>query len=412
MSGFNQIYPAAGGAVRVLITSPVDMSSVYLKNLTPIKIGYDNPDQVNQDEVVFYPSNVTLTFHDPDKILYDDIRLNSRKVVIYKNSVTRFVGYVDIQSVEHPITTDDTRNTTTFDLLDNAQKIKDCKIADGADSVENPFHYTDGTWVRATKVLKDIFGVANPDVDLSHNQDWSFNETYGSGPYTFDQIYVATSPYFFEAGKPQTAADLLKSLCDSFGCVSGMLDNNTAYFLKRWKNTSSSVSLNGYVKKYVCNPFLHKKLYIRVVYSFTGGVPRNYDEPIGGLPTDFVYTDDTLKYPDDSFRIYISQDACPTDSTLACSTSLDDVISPGTHEWVLSVKEPSIDATYRELGRTIAKYHYSYLNTWREKISMILYGTEYSFLDCYSYDGRTLRPVSFEYDLLGNETTAIFADVT
>ena len=407
-TAFNVSYPAAGGAVRVLISSSADLSSIALKSIDTLNVGYDNPDQVKQDEVVFYPSSTTLTFHDPGKILYADLKLYSRKVVIYKNSVIRFIGYVDIQSVSHPITLDETRNTTTFTLLDNGQKIKECKIADGADSIENPFGYPDGAWVRVTRVLKDIFSAANPDVDLSHNQDWSFHETYGSGPYTFDQIYIPTSQYFFEAGKPQTAADLLKLLCDSFGCISGMTDNNTAYFLKRWKNTGTKIALDGYVKKYTPEPFLQKKSFVQVVYSFNG---RKYNEP-NSLPFDFLLSDGSLKYPDNSFRIYISQDACPTDSTLACSNSANDIISPGSNEWVLSVKEPSIDATYRPLGETLALYHYNYLTNWREKVTMILYGTEYSFLDSFTYDGRTLRPISFEFDFFANETTSIFADVT
>jgi hypothetical protein len=406
---FDKTYVAAGGAVRITIDSTVDLSTSSLKTLGKIKVGYDNPDEVNQDEVIFYPSNVTLTFHDLDKSLYNDLRVNSRVVTIYKNGVQKFVGLVDIQSVSHPITTDQDRNTTTFTLLDNAHKIKDCVIADGNDSSENPFGYTNEQWVRVTRVLKDIFKVANPSVTLLHNQDWSFSETYGSGPYTFDQIYIPTATYFFDAGKPKAASDLLTLLCDAFGCVAGMVDNTTAYFLKRWKSSSTPTSLSGLVKKCTPESFLQKKLYVRVVDTFLN---VNYDEPTVGFPTDFVFSDDTLKYPDDSFRIDLDIDAVAGNTNLACDTGTNDFIAPGTHQWVLSVIDPSIDNTYRALGRTVSLYHYNYLNVFREKVTLVLYGTEFPFISTYSYDSRTLRSISFEYDLFANETTAIFMDVT
>ena len=77
-----------------------------------------------------------------------------------------------------------------------------------------------------------------------------------------------------------------------------------------------------------------------------------------------------------------------------------------------TVKDAAIDATYRPVRETIAKYHYQYRSVYRDKIEAMLYGVDYNIFDLFSYDSMTLRPSRLEYDLWENQTKLTAVNIT
>jgi hypothetical protein len=60
----------------------------------------------------------------------------------------------------------------------------------------------------------------------------------------------------------------------------------------------------------------------------------------------------------------------------------------------------------------MAKYYYAYRTPTRERWELQLYGVGFSFLELYSYDSKTLRPVEVIRDFEKNETKMTVVNIT
>jgi hypothetical protein len=170
--------------------------------------------------------------------------------------------------------------------------------------------------------------------------------------------------------------------------------------VKRWQSTSVPVSLTGKIKTIEQISFLRKLVGIRVVQHVPTVTPSEYDE--GTVETE---TSGEFSHPDDveQFDLYSGATESATNIEVWDGSNLQPI---GT------VKDAAIDATYRPVRETIAKYHYQYRSVYRDKIEAMLYGVDYNIFDLFSYDSMTLRPSRLEYDLWENQTKLTAVNIT
>jgi hypothetical protein len=124
----------------------------------------------------------------------------------------------------------------------------------------NPLGYQQGSMHKITDVIKDIYKIINPDINLTIYQDWIFKGQWVS--YTrnsngningrqlnyqncsFEDLYILTDDLFFNSSFGfKSLGDVLKQLAFEFGCYTGMTDNNNAFFKSIFSSNAPVIAL-------------------------------------------------------------------------------------------------------------------------------------------------------------------------
>jgi hypothetical protein len=390
---FIKTHKTAAGEVEVKILGDVNLQSCDVKKIGKLSVGFDD-----DSELIFFPSNLGITFKDSSKILYDYLRLNAQPVEVKLNGASYYKGIVDIMTTKHNVKLKETSLT----VFDESNILKDIKIKDNGGNAINPLSYADASYCNVQSMLRDIFKKINPDVNININQDWVFKRwaSAGGNLHGFSEIYVPTSTFFFGTKPFTTLAELLKSFAQNFGCAAGMLDKNNAYFIKRWKSTAGVISLADKIKKITKLNFLKKLDGICVVQNAPTMTPKEYNE--GTVERE---QSGEFKHPDKTLQI---------DLWAGCSdTATNIMIWDGTLlRPIGTVKDEAIDSLFREVRQTTAKYHYNYRKVYRQKFEIELRGVDFSILNLYTAESLTLRPYKIEKDIETNTTQMIAVDIT
>lgn len=390
---FDKTYITAAGNVNVEIRSEIDLGDADVKNIGEISIGFDD-----DDETLFYPSNVKITFKDKSKSIYNDMRLYSREIIIRLNGADYYSGVSDIMQVEH----NDKAGDTDVVIFDGSNQLKEIKTKDNGNNSLDPLNYAGYARINIQTMIRDVFRKVSPTADLTTNQDWTFKRWASGGEnlHDFSEIVLTILRFFELTSSVSTLAGLLKNLASCFGCSAGMLDRNRAFFVKRWKSSLTPISLTGKVKTIKRINLLRKLDGVRVVQHKPIVSPSHYDEGTVGTEISGEF-----KYPDRVSQIELY---------IGCSNTASNIYfwDGSVLREIGTVRDTAIDNEFREIRQTIAKYHYRYRQITREKFSITLKGIDYSILNLYSYDEKTLRPSKVEFNLRNNETKMIVRDIT
>jgi hypothetical protein len=396
MPNFDETRKTASGDARLMITTTGgDITSCSFKSLGKRSIGYSD-----QDELIFFPSNLEIELYDPLGDGVTRFNYNSDPVELQINSIAKFVGNVDPLSVDHDFRT----KLTKIMVVDNCSNLKNLRIKDNGGNALNPLGYTNGNMMNVQLLVKEIFKQINPSVTLIVNQDWKFKRwpDHGGNVHNFDEIYIPVSGQFYPNYHYDTVIDLLKGLAQNFGCITGMSDKNNAYFVKRWKSSLSGIFLTTVEGLKIIN-YLPKLDGIRG--NELAPTVAHYDA--GTVET---YTSGEFKYPDKVLQvdIYIGSDNYDTNILVANDGSKVKELAWSYSVPIGDTKDSAIDETYRGLRGTIAEYHYNYRKYYRQRFEIDLTGTDYSMIELYRYGQWYLRPSKLEIEDEKN-TTKLYA---
>ena len=210
------------------------------------------------DDPKMVPSNLKLTIGDNlgflDSLLFEDelisLNVDVRGEVVYKlNGAIRFVGNI----LEDSFDTSEGNGIITFEagpdtsILNQTmlydEYVEDPTESDSSDDLYynaiNPFSYTRTNYKENQEILLDIYKIVNPDVSLDIAHNWTFKGDREDLPYgefdgfSFSELMQNVDPLFFDNSKGlNNLGDLLRKFAVDWGCFTGMINSNKAFFRK------------------------------------------------------------------------------------------------------------------------------------------------------------------------------------
>lgn len=394
---FEQTRKTGAGDVKVLIYGTSSFITAFtncdLKKIDPLEVGF-----IDQDETLFFPSGIGILLRDLDRTAFDRLSANKDTIEVYLNGSLEYVGVADILRTEHY----DKEKETQIVVFDEVNTLKGILLKDPSNNAMGPFGYLPGEKRTVIDLVTDIFKQINAAMSLSttYTNDWTFRR--GSELFSWSQIYYQTDAYFFGAVKPFTnVAELLRYLCDAFGCFAGMTTRNNAFFYKRFARIDTPTSLTGNVKSVSRLSNLMPKVGVRILKRFADGaaVENNDEGTVNTTP------DGNLS---EAGKVFVADQ---WSKSMAINEYAAYYAATGAGG-ILDCKDDSIDGTYRSPPAMMSKFYYTYRNLNRERWELMLYGVGFSILGLYSYDSKTLRPVKVVRDFEKNETKMTVVNIT
>ena len=397
---FDQTRKTAGGDVRVLVYGTASYTTAFtncdLKKVDPIQVGF-----IDQDETLFFPSNATVMFRDADRTAFDRLSSNKDRIEIHLNGTLEYVGVVDIDQTEF----DEKNKTTNVFIFDEVNLLKSILLKDSGNNVVMPFSgYGATQFRREYDLVKDIFKLINPTVGENIYHDWSYKDINGTTRNWFSEVFYATDSLFYGTVKPfANVVELLRYIANRTGSIMGMLTRNTFFMRKRFADPQTAVSLTGKVKTNNRISSLGLKIGARVYKRSSDGASATVTADEGTITTTPA---GDLK---EAGKVFVA-DLWVNNSTQNRPFWYDNS-GASLHE-IDTVRDTSIDSTYRSVEAHMAKYYYAYRTPTRERWELQLYGVGFSILELYSYDSKTLRPVEVIRDFEKNETKMTVVNIT
>lgn len=246
---------------------------------------------------------------------------------------------------------------------------------------EKTYSFTNN-YIKVVDLIRDIYSYAGI-TDVIITQNWLFRAPYTvSGGYTFGMIYVKLSYYFIEDNF-ETLADVLKHIAKTFGCYTGIINFDSAFFeilLQKtlYANPFDSDNTFSYQESYE----LEKLDFIKVTDQYTG-IERRYYQP---------NREATTNKKNKSIVIDIPQLFYPTDIGFISITTIYD---------------SKISSQYLPILEFIAKYWFMIRGDFDKcKVHYFKFpNIDRKFIDGVYYNNKSYQIIDLEINLANNEST-------
>ncbi len=230
---------------------------IKILDLGQLKWSYD------LEDTLLVPGEIKIKLGDLggylDSLFFDNSDVDKRPYfVILQNGNIKFLGNI----IEDTISSHYAKKEIEFSVSSNLDILNKTALYDTDESAEeenlNPLNYTDYTFIPFTQLITDIYKVVNPSItypsSIKINQNWLFegvkesSSVYGFDGYivikdlVFNELNVQSHDVFFNSSNGlKNLADLIKSSAIDFGCFTGMLNNENAFFTRLFYYNSSNI---------------------------------------------------------------------------------------------------------------------------------------------------------------------------
>lgn len=238
-----------------------------------------------------------------DSLVFGNDLVDKRYIIeLYVSSALKFSGKV----IEEGGNDYDSGNKTLLiSAACDLDVINNTKLYDGTTET-NPLSYTNDTWYYLTEVIHDIYKLANSEISFEFNQNWTYRlkrEATGGAPdlRVYDgiaeELKIKSTDLFFNSSSELTSLfDILRTLAIDFGCLTGMISGDKAFYSMIFNYDSSNLQTVGRI-------YSHKK---RTEYSKIDYVKVHMSDYFDDFTAGTITADTTKTLERDTF-IFISE---------------------------------------------------------------------------------------------------------
>lgn|GEM_PF-3118360 len=268
------------------------------------------------ENLLMTPGKVQLTINDISQTikhyLFEDNTVTGLpELRIYINDKLKFSSYMVADDMQYNFDNHTFKAGFISDLdiinkikvYDNDTALNPLGLNNGLDYVNKPRDYG---WYSVTWLITEIYKKVSPNINVIFNSTWQFwgwdNAMPPIGDIKFEELYVNSGPLFFDNTKSITSlGDVLKELASDFGCFTGLLNKDTAFFCQLYPyigaqsgfNNSDNIQTLGRVLHHGRN-YKHKVIdFVRVKTTlekpYTSGVNTGTSDAVIDLTPMFCF---------------------------------------------------------------------------------------------------------------------------
>lgn len=339
------------------------------------------------------------------------------RVEIRINDVTEFIGFVMEDSIKY----DQANRRVKMSADPNSRILNQIILynpvlvsATNSQGATDPLGYGHGTFVPILSIIEKIYQKVNRRLSINEgiavSQDWVFTASphpQGFGQPdditdgAFNELRIWIDDLFWDPSLGYTKlADVLRALAVNFGCFTGLLHNQRAFFRKLFVYNAGTAQTLGKVLKRVFGYEYALKDYVEI--TGRGGVIFTR-----GSMTDI---EDRMLKLNILTQFWSYQGILPFFGRPDYEWSNTRIIRSDVPYYVYAAFDPVIDVIYgfssRPIGDVVANWWYHFrsdVNRCRvDTINVV--GITYDFEKNFSDEGRKYQIVSMKKFLAKNET--------
>lgn len=350
------------------------------------------------DKLLVVPANQTFILSDAvgyiNGLLFGDsaeeaATRKSFSVEVKRTGTSVFKGL----AFDNNITSISSDNTNDSHIIKisaspDTQKLAISPLFDDGGTRVDPFGYfgalTHRTFIQELDTLFGQIdsGITHAAGDIDLRCSWVFKGEF-AGPlfhdFTIDELTVSLDIYFTDSYEAATLADVLKMYAFQFGCFTGVLNSDKAFFKELFFYDSSSTQTLGKIWEWERNYKFRTIEWTKIVDGL--GAAEGEDG------TETSLTQKRIK----KFILYDSMQGTEGGDTYTDFT----------------VKTPTVDATFRNPVDAVSLFWYTFRNSIvNSRVDrFVVSGVDYDITKDFQHDSKNYNPVSVRINWATAKTT-------
>ena len=258
------------------------------------------------EELLITPGSINCKLDDGQSVLHDyffgttasSIATEKRpNLEVDVNNNIKFSG----DAVEDQIEYDMGLKQLTLNAQSDLDILNKTMVYDG-NTILNPLALTDNNYYMLSDIILKIYQKVNASITLELRQNWEFfglsESTSPSGlplyDIRIDELMIDIHDLFFDTSKGiSNLGDVLKKLATDWGCYTGLLNKDQAFFKQLFDYDSTNLQTLGKVRSF-------RKAYrynlIEFVRITINGIATPFTQGVNGGISDKILERDTLPF--------------------------------------------------------------------------------------------------------------------
>lgn len=433
MNPYKKILPSKIGLVgedtiQIIISFTINEDGVDYSytpdetGITIIEIG-EVDYKFSLDDLLLVPGTMKLSLYDSkgifDSLINDErweqltspIRYRSivdkkATVSLLVNGAEEYVGKIQEGSIEY----NKGLKTCNFTVDCDTTIINKKMVYDDEGVALDPFGYGTGTVVfkPITQIISDIYKLANHDLTLEVFHNWNFKCLMHPLPNIpfFEWHYLSLTNLsqdiipLYQSNKygVQTTGDILRKLAIDWGCFTGMLNLNKAFFRQLYTYDATYSQALGKVLQHTITYPIATIDYVRTHLNFTVAqdIENQYPTTLYGTFDETYeqgeFTELDGKYLDREGFLGFYYNSITDNASSVIANEI------GWTGYAVGVKDVNVEDNYLAYGDLLTKFYLKYKSCpqFTRIDKFLVVGISYDFLKGFMYEGKKYQIIEMK----------------